>query len=727
MTTIGPYQVLEELGRGAMGVVFRGFDPTIGRQVAIKLIRASFATEEEIEFLRQRLAREAAAGGRLSHAAIVTVYHIGQHEGTPYLVMEFVDGCSLESMLKQRSGQMEPEECIKILGQVADGLDHAHSQGVVHRDVKPANILVRNDGQVKIADFGIARIVDHNMTRTGYTMGTLNYMAPEQIAASSVSGRADQYALAVIAFEMLCGRKPFESETHAGLILKITSEGSPSLHEFNPKLSAAANAVIQRALAKEPVTRFGSCAEFVQALADGLASTEVPVAVAAPVAASPAAGTQMTAGRPVTPVAVPEVVAEVAPVVAASRRSAMLWAGGAVAAVAVGVGAWSSLGDKTVAKKEEKKDTVEKAEPLPSVPVGAGNAAQLKPWRILKAGADGQGPMKSPAFSKDGTLVAACDDQQVYAWELPSGRLLRSWKAGSSACCTFNGDSLLVADGARLACYDVKNNRAIFNKTSERGGSACTSVFSPDGRRVARRFQAANEPVQLVNAATGELIRNLEGFGRDSQVQRVYSPDSGKLAYFRDASNLVLLVNAQQGQPIGEIRTGGAVQSLYFSADGSRFVTVSQNPRQPGVLETWQTASLACVARLSIGNSNAAGHTLAISPDLRLLASAAVDGEKAEVRELASGRVRHKLAQPAGDVRFWSLQFSPDNSLLLNVPGVVTDPGNPVRPLQVWSAGDGKLQFTGEAAQGAMVSFSGDKAMIATAGMDGQVRVLAVG
>ena len=386
------------------------------------------------------------------------------------------------------------------------------------------------------------------------------------------------------------------------------------------------------------------------------------------------------------------------------------------------------LGRSAPEKKTEAKKGEAAAEPLPTIPIGAGNASQLRQWRVLKAGADGQGAMRSPAFSKDASMAAACDDQQVYAWDVSRGRLLRTWKAGSSASCTFTGNSLLVADGGRLACYDVKANRTIFNKTSDRGGSTCTSVFSPDGRRVARRFQAANEPVQLVNAATGELVRDLEAFGRDSQVQRIYSPNSSRLAFFRDASNLVLVVNASQGQPVSEVRTAGAVQCLCFSPDGSRFVTVSQIPRQPSVMETWQTASGACLARIVMsGGAGAAGHTLAISPDLRLLAMATVDSGTAEMRDLATGRLRYQLQQPAGDTKFWSLQFSPDNSLLWNVPGAVTDPGQPVRNMQVWTAADGKLQFTGEAAQGATLSYSGDGSMLAAAGMDGQVRILRVG
>src|ERR1022692_3309676 len=158
MQTIGPYQLLEELGRGAMGVVFRGFDPAIGRSVAIKIIHASqFASAVESAELKLRFAREAAAAGKLSHPNIVTVYQLGEHGGVQYLVLELVNGESLENLLSD-SQAWDVNPALSILTQVADALDYAHAEGVVHRDVKPANILVRPDGKAKITDFGIARI-----------------------------------------------------------------------------------------------------------------------------------------------------------------------------------------------------------------------------------------------------------------------------------------------------------------------------------------------------------------------------------------------------------------------------------------------------------------------------------------------------------------------------------------------------------------------------------------
>jgi serine/threonine-protein kinase len=224
MESIGPYRLDSELGHGAMGVVFRGFDPAIGRAVAIKVIRVDqFATANEKAELRLRFAREATAAGKLSHPNIVTVHHLGEQGDLQYLVLELVDGWSLEKALSNGIPQ-DPRVSISILSQVADALDYAHGQGIVHRDVKPANILVRPDGKVKITDFGIARISSQTVTKTGFSMGTPAYMAPEQIMSARVSGQADQFSLAVIAYQMLSGRRPFSADTDPALIFKIVSE-----------------------------------------------------------------------------------------------------------------------------------------------------------------------------------------------------------------------------------------------------------------------------------------------------------------------------------------------------------------------------------------------------------------------------------------------------------------------------------------------------------------------
>ena len=233
---IGPYQIVEELGRVAMVMVFRGVDPGIGRAVAINVIRSQeFSTADENAEARLRFTRETSAAGRLSHPNIVTVYQLGEERGFQYLVMELVPGNSLEK-LKGAGTPMKAEQALQILRPIADALDHAHGESVVHRDIKPANILVRPDGRVKITDFGIAHVVSQTLTKIGMTTGTPAYMSPEQIMSSKVDGKADHFSLAVMAYEMLGGRKPFEAEAPHTLMLRIRNYEPEPIHNVNPGL-----------------------------------------------------------------------------------------------------------------------------------------------------------------------------------------------------------------------------------------------------------------------------------------------------------------------------------------------------------------------------------------------------------------------------------------------------------------------------------------------------------
>ena len=282
METIGPYRLEAELGRGSMGVVFRALDPAIGRSVAIKILHPNqLGTPEERAELRLRLAREAAAAGRLSHPNIVTIYQLGEQGDLQYLVLELVKGLSLEQMLV--TGQpLIRKTALSILNQIADALDYAHSEGVIHRDVKPANVLVRLDGKAKITDFGIARISNHPITRTGMTMGTLAYMSPEQVMGSQVSGQADQFSLAVTAYQMLSGQTPFQADNEPAMLFKIVHEEPPALDE-QLGLPWATSEILKRALSKDPERRFASCTEFVRLLTGSIETeTYIPQAVEIP-------------------------------------------------------------------------------------------------------------------------------------------------------------------------------------------------------------------------------------------------------------------------------------------------------------------------------------------------------------------------------------------------------------------------------------------------------------
>jgi len=275
METIGRYQITRELGRGAMGVVYLAVDPTIGRNVAIKTIRlGEVSDQEERDKLRERLFREARSAGILSHPGIVTIYDMEEHNDVAFIAMEFVDGPTLDQLLSKRE-PLAPERLMRILRQTAAALDYAHAKGIVHRDIKPANIMMASDGAVKITDFGIAKVTtSQQYTQTGTILGTPNYMSPEQVQGLAVTGRADQFSLAVIAFEMLTGDRPFTGEHLTTVVYKIVAEEPPPAQRLNPTLGPQIDAVLRRGLAKKPEARYNSCIEFINGLDGACANTQ---------------------------------------------------------------------------------------------------------------------------------------------------------------------------------------------------------------------------------------------------------------------------------------------------------------------------------------------------------------------------------------------------------------------------------------------------------------------
>jgi len=269
---IGRYRILGELGRGATGVVYRAQDPAIGRTIAIKTIRLSdFTDASERDRLRERLFREAQSAGILSHPNIVTIYDIAEEHGLAYIFMEFVDGPPLEKVLNGDE-PIAGSVALSILRQTAVGLDYAHTKGIVHRDIKPANILIHDGTHAKITDFGVAKILSQQMTQSGVMMGTPNYMSPEQVQGHAVEGRTDQFSLAVIAYEMLTGEKPFIADQLPSLLYRIVREDPVPPQRLNPTLGFQLEPVLKKALSKNVADRYGSCAEFVEALSAACAA-----------------------------------------------------------------------------------------------------------------------------------------------------------------------------------------------------------------------------------------------------------------------------------------------------------------------------------------------------------------------------------------------------------------------------------------------------------------------
>ncbi|MEM6511858.1 MAG: protein kinase [Pseudomonadota bacterium] len=264
---LGRYVIEKRLGRGAMGAVYLARDPRINRPVALKVIPIEKEFEdEELKEARLRFFREAESAGRLTHPNIITVYDAGEDKGLAYIAMEFVPGMPLKKFTDPNR-LLAPKRALELAASTAEGLDYAHAQGVIHRDIKPANLMYNpKDGSLKISDFGVARLTDNNRTKTGIVLGTPMYMSPEQLAAEDLTGQSDLFSLGVTLYELLIGEVPFKAGNIALLMTKITSEDPPPIANRRAGIPPSVDAVLTKALSKNPENRFSSGAEMAIAL-----------------------------------------------------------------------------------------------------------------------------------------------------------------------------------------------------------------------------------------------------------------------------------------------------------------------------------------------------------------------------------------------------------------------------------------------------------------------------
>src|ERR1022692_1263506 len=262
----GRYEILAELGRGAMGVVYKARDPKINRVVAVKTISLAGQPAEEEQEYRERFYREAEAAGRLSHPGIVTIFDVGEEPETraPYIVMEFVGGQSLDKLLSREDRKLPLDTALQLTLELAEALDCAHGQGVVHRDLKPANILLTEEGHAKIADFGVAKLNLANHTLAGRALGTPAYMSPEQLSGETVDGRSDLFSLGVILYTILTGYRPFQGNSALTVSYKVVNHDPMPATLLDTELPQGLDHIIARAMAKDPAERYQSGMEMVQ-------------------------------------------------------------------------------------------------------------------------------------------------------------------------------------------------------------------------------------------------------------------------------------------------------------------------------------------------------------------------------------------------------------------------------------------------------------------------------
>jgi eukaryotic-like serine/threonine-protein kinase len=267
-TLLGRYQIKAEIGRGAMGVVYRARDPRIDRTVAIKTVSlAGLELRAEHEF-RERFVVEAQAAGRLSHPGIVTIFDVAEDAKSraPYLVMEYIEGKSLEQVLSGEARRLSLSTALRLAQELAEALHYAHAQGVIHRDVKPANILVTADGHSKIADFGVAKLNQTEMTMQGQVLGSPAYMAPEQLSGEGVDARSDLFSLGVVLYFMLTGQKPFQGNSIATVCFKLANHEPLAVATYDMSFPPELDLIVSRAIAKDPARRYQAGAEMARDL-----------------------------------------------------------------------------------------------------------------------------------------------------------------------------------------------------------------------------------------------------------------------------------------------------------------------------------------------------------------------------------------------------------------------------------------------------------------------------
>ena len=266
LTRIGRYEILQVVGRGSMGLVYKALDPKINRLLAIKTIRFSDEFDEDvIHEIKERFFREAEIAGQLSHPCIVTIHDLGEDQGFTYMAMEYLDGENLERFINKKN-LLSLRKVLFVVASVADALDFAHRADVIHRDIKPANIMLLKTGGVKVTDFGIAKAISSSRTRTGVILGTPNYMSPEQIMGQKIDLRSDVFSLGVVFYQLLTGELPFQGDNLSSLLYQITQVKHPPLRSFNAKIPVACEQIIDKALSKNPDERFQTAGQMAKLL-----------------------------------------------------------------------------------------------------------------------------------------------------------------------------------------------------------------------------------------------------------------------------------------------------------------------------------------------------------------------------------------------------------------------------------------------------------------------------
>jgi eukaryotic-like serine/threonine-protein kinase len=518
MTSLGKYEIRRELGRGAMGVVFEGYDPLIKRLVALKTIRADQLAGENAETVVVRFRREAQAAGRLNHPNIVAIYDFGEEAGVWYIAMEYIKGRELKDYF-QSNERFATADIVRIMTQILAALGYSHKLGVIHRDIKPANVFLQDDGSVKVADFGIAHIESSNMTQVGTVLGTPSYMSPEQILGLPIDGRSDLFSAGVILYQFLTGERPFMGSATTTMH-KVLEEDPLPPSRFNVQVPGAMDAVVKKALAKRPDDRFQTAEEFADALrsaarAEAAAAPEATI-IAPPAPASSARADPGSVAKPAPAIAnenvaaTPDGAAATLPPAKKSQTAAIALVA-VVALIAVVAGLWTIM-------KRPSGDATAVAPGAPPAATASGPSS----------GASAPAPTSSAAAPKTepGTMVVAAEgiaDPSNPRYASDKALLQSDLRADSKSQLVAKALGLMLEPASMAANYDVLRDRLM-----SKSGTFITTVVQESPPRLGKDGLMSMTTQAVVNMRA--LQKSLNDMSREERVEFIRAGGDPKVS-----------------------------------------------------------------------------------------------------------------------------------------------------------------------------------------------------
>jgi WD40 repeat protein/tRNA A-37 threonylcarbamoyl transferase component Bud32 len=628
---IGKFEVLDVLGTGGMGTVYKARDPILYRLVALKTVSAQLLANEDA---RVRFQREARAAARLQHPNIVTVYELGEADGAVYIAMELLAGMDLvEAMVPPE--RLSLTEKLRAVVQVCRGLDFAHKRGVIHRDVKPANVRLLPDGTIKIVDFGIARMGDSTVTQTGVVLGTPSYLAPEVLSTDRIDYRADMWSVGIILYELVTGRRPFQGPTFAALAYKIVHEPLPPIDAAALSLPAGLEELIARALAKEPARRFADLAEMAVTLERVLGVTPGSDVIT-PEARQRAATRSLDEARQLAR------RGDVDRALEAARRAQALAPDATGAADLVDELERRLPAEPAAAGPLPELDGTLVSEPTPSrrTPTGARRTPTPVLTEIRARGAAvfrelatfGEPPATQVAVVspvKDVLAVAGADGA-IRLWDLAARTRLAVLRtdihrrAGHDArplALAFSPDGMLLASGhvdGAIHVWDVARGEELMARPRHDQMVSCLA-FSPSGQELASGgVDSVVKVWDLETARRGEARRRL--MRQPATVTAIAYVAGGRLLLTGHSNRLLRLLDAESGRLVATLRGPEAPVNLLCPSPDGRLVAVGSQDRVLRVFDVEQRAAVAV-----LGAQRKAATSMCFFPDGEHLVTVALD------------------------------------------------------------------------------------------------------